>query len=159
MMWLQTTAKPVGSSAVRERPKKNIEAFCLLLGVAVFVVFVITSPEAKGYLSKETSWPLTLLEAGFVAYVVSAITWKVLRKVFGLQDEEEEQQTAYRRESLSAAVKREVWRRDDGRCSQCGSRERLEYDHIIPVSQGGSNTVRNIELLCEPCNRRKGSRI
>jgi 5-methylcytosine-specific restriction endonuclease McrA len=41
----------------------------------------------------------------------------------------------------------------------CGSRERLEYDHIIPVSRGGSNTVRNIELRCERCNRSKGARI
>jgi HNH endonuclease len=56
-------------------------------------------------------------------------------------------------------VKREVWRRDRGRCVECGSRTRLEYDHIIPVTRGGSNTVRNVELLCESCNRRKGARI
>ena len=37
-----------------------------------------------------------------------------------------------------------------------GSRERLEYDHIIAVANGGSNTARNLELRCEKCNRRKG---
>ena len=52
-----------------------------------------------------------------------------------------------------------VWRRDGGSCARCGSRERLEYDHIIPVSRGGSNTVRNIELLCEACNRSKSDHI
>ena len=52
-----------------------------------------------------------------------------------------------------------VWRRDGGNCVRCGSRERLEYDHIIPISRGGSNTARNIELLCENCNRSKGDRI
>ncbi len=52
-----------------------------------------------------------------------------------------------------------IWRRDQGKCVRCGSRENLEYDHIIPVSQGGSNTVRNIELLCEKCNRSKGGKI
>jgi 5-methylcytosine-specific restriction endonuclease McrA len=52
-----------------------------------------------------------------------------------------------------------VWRRDRGICVECGSRGRLEFDHIIPVSRGGSNTVRNVELRCEPCNRRKGARI
>lgn len=60
---------------------------------------------------------------------------------------------------ISDKAKREVWRRDEGKCVQCGSRERLEYDHIIPVSKGGSNTVRNIELLCEKCNREKSGNI
>ena len=52
-----------------------------------------------------------------------------------------------------------VWRRDEGKCSKCGSRENLEYDHIVPVSKGGSNTARNIELLCEKCNREKSANI
>ena len=56
-------------------------------------------------------------------------------------------------------VKREVWRRDGGKCSRCGSREKLEYDHIIPYSKGGSNTARNIELLCQDCNRKKTDNI
>ena len=63
------------------------------------------------------------------------------------------------RPSIPERVRIEVWRRDEGKCVKCGSRERLEYDHIIPVSKGGSNTTRNIELLCEQCNRRKGSQI
>jgi len=64
-----------------------------------------------------------------------------------------------KRERISEDVKVAIWRRDRGSCVRCGSRENLEYDHIIPVSKGGSNTVRNIELLCESCNRRKSNRI
>jgi 5-methylcytosine-specific restriction endonuclease McrA len=52
-----------------------------------------------------------------------------------------------------------VWRRDQGRCMQCGSQEHLEFDHIIPFSKGGSNTERNIQLLCERCNRSKSASI
>lgn len=63
------------------------------------------------------------------------------------------------RRPIPEAVRREVWRRDEGRCVDCGSRERLEFDHIVPVSKGGSNTARNIELRCESCNRRKSDRI
>lgn len=60
---------------------------------------------------------------------------------------------------IPASVKREVWQRDEGRCVECGSKERLEYDHIIPFSKGGSNTARNIQLLCEKCNRTKHNQI
>lgn len=63
------------------------------------------------------------------------------------------------RERIPPEVRRAVWIRDQGKCARCGSRERLEYDHIIPVSRGGGNTERNIELLCEFHNRRKSSII
>jgi hypothetical protein len=66
---------------------------------------------------------------------------------------------AFRRKSIPERVRHEVWRRDQGRCVDCGSRERLEFDHIVPVSRGGSNTARNIELRCELCNRAKGAQI
>lgn len=52
-----------------------------------------------------------------------------------------------------------VWQRDNGRCVICGSQENLEYDHIIPISKGGSNTARNIQLLCEKHNRSKGGNL
>ncbi|MCC6992975.1 MAG: HNH endonuclease [Anaerolineae bacterium CFX3] len=52
-----------------------------------------------------------------------------------------------------------VWNRDNGMCVKCGSKENLEFDHIIPLSQGGSNTARNIQLLCEVCNRKKSNQI
>tara|TARA_Y100001970_G_C14147475_1_gene810689 strand:- start:124 stop:1497 length:1374 start_codon:yes stop_codon:yes gene_type:complete len=56
-------------------------------------------------------------------------------------------------------VKDKVWNRDGGKCVECGSNENLEFDHIIPHSKGGANTYRNIQLLCEPCNRTKSAKI
>lgn len=56
-------------------------------------------------------------------------------------------------------VKTAVWKRDGGKCVQCDSRYELEYDHIIPYSKGGSNSERNIQLLCGPCNRTKSDKI
>ena len=61
--------------------------------------------------------------------------------------------------TIPSDVKRRVWRRDCGRCVGCGSNENLEYDHVIPVSKGGSNTERNVQLLCEHCNRKKHAKI
>jgi hypothetical protein len=68
-------------------------------------------------------------------------------------------ETGLPRERIPESVRIEVWRRDGGICARCGSRDSLEYDHIVPVSKGGSNTSRNIELLCEKCNRSKGASV
>ena len=60
---------------------------------------------------------------------------------------------------LSNAVMSEVWIRDGGKCSACGSQENLEFDHIVPFSKGGSSTAENLRILCRPCNRSRGNRI
>lgn len=60
-----------------------------------------------------------------------------------------------KRETIPQDVKDKVWQRDNGMCVECGSKEKLEFDHIIPFSKGGSSTYRNVQLLCEPCNRKK----
>jgi hypothetical protein len=54
-------------------------------------------------------------------------------------------------------VKVAVVIRDKGKCVECGSSADLHYDHKIPWSRGGTNTVNNIQLLCGRCNRRKGA--
>ncbi|MDC0514629.1 HNH endonuclease [Flavobacteriaceae bacterium] len=64
-----------------------------------------------------------------------------------------------RSRTISQDVKDRVWNRDGGKCIECGSNENLEFDHIIPFSKGGANTYRNIQLLCEPCNRSKSDII
>lgn len=63
------------------------------------------------------------------------------------------------RETIPNEVKMYVWQRDQGRCAKCGSNQYLEFDHIIPLSLGGSNTARNLQLLCEKCNREKGGNL
>ena len=56
---------------------------------------------------------------------------------------------------IPSRVKKHVLKRDKGRCSHCGSKKNIEYEHIIPLSEGGRNTVGNVKLLCQECNRRK----
>ena len=54
----------------------------------------------------------------------------------------------------------EVLRRDRV-CQLCGAtrdQERLEVDHIVPRSRGGSNDPDNLQVLCGRCNRGKGNR-
>lgn len=82
---------------------------------------------------------------------------RIRREVEALENLERLEGTS--REPIPEAVRLFVWQRDRGLCVKCGSPERLEFDHIIPVAAGGSSTERNIQLLCEPCNRSKGSNI
>jgi hypothetical protein len=50
----------------------------------------------------------------------------------------------------------EKWRRQ---CGYCGAKDkRLEVDHIVPRSHGGSDRVSNLTLSCEPCNNKKNQR-
>ena len=57
-------------------------------------------------------------------------------------------------------VKLEVWKRDRGKCTMCGSEEDLHFDHIIPWSKGGSSsTPENIQLLCGRHNLQKHDKI
>ena len=74
-------------------------------------------------------------------------------------DDKHANEATYERPRIPENVRIEVWRRDGGKCARCGSRERLEYDHIVPISMGGSNTARNIELLCEKHNRSKSNNV
>ncbi len=64
-----------------------------------------------------------------------------------------------RREPIPQEIQDIVWNRDGGKCVKCGSQENLEFDHIIPFSKGGSNTARNLQLLCQKCNREKSNKI
>ena len=53
-----------------------------------------------------------------------------------------------------AEVRRHVWRRDRGRCSNCHSTYALEIDHVQPRAMGGPSTLTNTRLLCRACNQR-----
>lgn len=61
---------------------------------------------------------------------------------------------------IPSHVKREVWKRDGGKCAICGSEDNLHFDHVIPYSKGGSSTdARNIQLLCARHNLEKSDKI
>jgi HNH endonuclease len=69
---------------------------------------------------------------------------------------QEESPEPRKREPIPEDVQRLVFRRDEGRCQQCGSKELLQFDHVIPFSMSGSNEPENLQLLCSRCNREKG---
>ena len=59
-------------------------------------------------------------------------------------------------------VKVRVARRDNYTCQLCGKHlldNEVEFDHIIPVSKGGTSEEHNIRLTCFKCNRDKSARV
>lgn len=54
----------------------------------------------------------------------------------------------------------EIRRMQKDKCAVCGLKlkGRGHIDHIVPLSKGGSNYARNLQLLCEPCNLSKSAR-
>jgi hypothetical protein len=57
-------------------------------------------------------------------------------------------------------IKKEVWKRDNGRCVVCGRTENLHFDHDLPFSKGGTSiSAKNVRLLCMKHNLEKAARI
>ena len=65
--------------------------------------------------------------------------------------------------AIPAAVKREVWQRDGGRCRyvdphtgrRCTSRHLLQIDHVLPYTLGGGSDPANLRLLCHAHHRHR----
>lgn len=61
---------------------------------------------------------------------------------------------------IQSEIKKEVWKRDRGKCVKCGSHKNLHFDHDLPFSKGGTSlSVKNIRLLCVMCNLQKSGKI
>lgn len=57
-------------------------------------------------------------------------------------------------------IRRSIFERDDYTCQYCGKRgTRLECDHVVPVSRGGSNDQDNLATACFACNRSKRNKL
>ena len=65
--------------------------------------------------------------------------------------------------AIPAAVKRQIWQRDGGRCRyvdpgtgrRCASRYLLQIHHILPYALGGGAEPGNLRLLCAAHHRRR----
>ena len=44
-------------------------------------------------------------------------------------------------------------------CVSCGASERIEADHIIPISKGGRHSEGNLQPLCKSCNISKHTKL
>ena len=65
--------------------------------------------------------------------------------------------------AIPAALRRYIWRRDDGACTfvdpdtghRCGSRHLVQIDNLQPFAMGGPASAENLRLLCSAHNRHR----
>jgi len=72
------------------------------------------------------------------------------------------QHKTVKRKTLSKKIRYLIMERDGFRCRICGrtaKETKLEVDHIIPVSKGGTDSLNNLWTLCIDCNRGKSDLI
>ncbi|OGT35282.1 MAG: hypothetical protein A3F11_10150 [Gammaproteobacteria bacterium RIFCSPHIGHO2_12_FULL_37_14] len=81
------------------------------------------------------------------------------RKISNLITVIENKSTPNNRKRIPDDVQIAVFSRDNGQCVKCSAQSELHFDHLIPVSKGGSDTVENIQILCRACNQRKSNNI
>jgi hypothetical protein len=61
---------------------------------------------------------------------------------------------------IPSEVKKEVWKRDGGRCVMCGETKNLHFDHDLPFSKGGTSiSAKNVRLLRMNHNLQKSAKI
>ena len=44
-------------------------------------------------------------------------------------------------------------------CANCGSKDNMTVDHVIPISRGGRHSIGNLQPLCGRCNTSKNDRF
>lgn len=62
--------------------------------------------------------------------------------------------------AVSKRLRHEIFRRDGHTCQSCGAKApdvKLEPDHVIPVTLGGSDDPSNLRTLCADCNSGKSA--
>ncbi|NJL23595.1 MAG: HNH endonuclease [Leptolyngbyaceae cyanobacterium SM1_3_5] len=50
--------------------------------------------------------------------------------------------------AIPAQMRRYVFDRDQNRCQSCGATSELSIDHIVPLANGGTDDISNLQTLC-----------
>jgi 5-methylcytosine-specific restriction endonuclease McrA len=96
---------------------------------------------------------------------LQALVTKLEKQKFAATEHPRAQRGSSKTRHIPAAIKREVSKRDGHRCTfmsqdgrRCGSRDALEFDHVLPVALGGMSTLENLRLLCRAHNQYEADR-
>jgi hypothetical protein len=144
----------------RQRKRGTASGSLMLAFSPLPLVFMVSQSTEAGV------GPGTALFLLFAAFLVACwATWDHRRRAHNARGTNPRSTTALGvpipkpSRTIPQDVKIAVAVRDEGLCQHCGtSTGPMQYDHVIPYSVGGDNSVENIQLLCQRCNAAKSNR-
>lgn len=128
-----------GSAEAIEQEQRDIKSF----DAAVSAMVVASAPLAR-------------LGDGNCGHVLEKI--KAGLTAAGLYTDSPKYKSAAKKQTISNALRTQVFERDMYRCLRCSTHINLRADHVIPESQGGPMDINNLQTLCQPCNSWKGTK-
>jgi len=151
-----------GRKSAQRAARERAETVRLLVGAAAVVLWLPAVAGISFFAWLFSLEPVDQWESSWSGLIVVGISFVAMWCLWWAWDtwpQDHSGPAYYQRQAVSQAVKSAVFARDEGRCVYCGSAHELEFDHVIPVSRGGSSGVENVQVLCRSCNRRKSARI
>lgn len=125
----------------------------------------MNAPEAQA--RARASWAARQAECRFVRSGEASPKWKGGRKetykrrlASGAIREMNHRRRTLTRDKLPPNTVQEIGISQRWRCVYCDASLRKAYhlDHIFPLALGGKHERSNVQLLCVPCNRKKGKK-
>ncbi len=110
----------------------NIEKKTVEMGIALFVKYRM----------------IEVFQGGVID-ILNFSKHQSLDKIEFVREQNRVRQRRHRKSKLLAIT--------TGNCVYCGSKDNLEIDHIIPISQGGKGTDDNLVSACRDCNTSKNN--
>lgn len=110
-----------------------------------------------GYIKLDTRFP----EEPYICTLNATQTWEIIAALMEASRRRypfvlDEMRAEFAR--LRRFFRPAVFERDGAFCCRCGTVANLTLDHITPLARGGANRIENLQVLCQPCNSRKGTR-
>jgi hypothetical protein len=165
-LWHETPTDP----KFRTIAKASKQPICAVISIYIFMLVDASQLQPRGIVRCKTEDIASAfdLEIEQVQVIKDAMQGRLLNGDYII--DWKKRQPNRERESFVLPLRpcAEVWRkiravifeRDDYTCQYCGERgKKLECDHVIPVSRGGSHTDDNLVTACFKCNRSKRDKL